>query len=157
REYVRYQESLGHTIETNTSMVPWDALPEDDKESNRRQADHVGHKLRAVDCGVRSLTDWLTPLVDFTDDEVETLAEMEHDRWAAARQAEGWKPGPRDRKRKRHPHLVEWADLDRKIREYDRHFARMLPSVLARAGFRVYRLPAEPRATTPVVAEEVVS
>jgi hypothetical protein len=156
-EYVRYQDSLGQTSETNKSMVAWEALPEDDKESNRRQADHVGHKLRAVDCGVRSLTDWLTPLVDFTDDEVEKLAEMEHDRWVAARRADGWKPGPRDRKRKRHPHLVEWKVLEDDVRDYDRHFARSLPSVLARAGFRVYRLRTSLRLTPPVVAEKVLS
>lgn len=155
-EYVRYQDSLGQTPETNQSMVSWEALPEDDKESNRRQADHVGHKLRAVDCGVRSLADWLTPLVEFTDEEVEKLAEMEHDRWGAARRAEGWRPGPRDRKRKRHPYLVDWDRLEDNVREYDRHFARTLPAVLAQAGLRVYRLHAEPSPTPSVEEKEVV-
>src|SRR3990172_861127 len=83
REYVRFQESLGETPQTNSSMVPWEALPEALKESNRQQADHVGHKLRVVGCGVRSLTDWLGPLLRFDKEEVEALAEMEHDRWVA--------------------------------------------------------------------------
>src|SRR5207248_1847394 len=47
-EYVRQQQRLGQTPKTNPSMVPWDELPEGLKESNRRQADDIGRKLRRV-------------------------------------------------------------------------------------------------------------
>jgi hypothetical protein len=47
--------------------------------------------------------------------------------------------------------------LEDDVRDYDRHFARSLPSVLARAGFRVYRLRTSLRLTLPVVTEKVLS
>ena len=45
----------------------------------------------------------------FTPEEVERLAEMEHERWLAERRALGWTPGPRDPQKKTNPNLVPWA------------------------------------------------
>src|SRR5207248_2665129 len=61
-EYVRQQQKLGQTTETNPSMVPWDELPEGLKESNRRQADDIGRKLREVGYCHTPTLDWGVPL-----------------------------------------------------------------------------------------------
>jgi hypothetical protein len=141
-DYIHHQRGLGHTPDTNPSMVPWDQLSEDLKESNRKQADHIGVKLEAVGCGLKLLFDWDAELFVFTTEEIERLAEMEHERWHQDRKAEGWTyaPEPKDEKRKTSPHMVHWADLPDGIREYDRNTVRGLPSFLARAGLQIYRL-----------------
>ena len=121
-------------------MVSWNELPEGLKESNRHQADHIGIKLKAIGCGIISLTDWDAKLFEFTKEEVERMAEMEHERWNAERLREGWTyaPGLKDVDRKTSPHLVPWDKLSEDIKEYDRNTIRGLPSFLARAGLQIY-------------------
>jgi hypothetical protein len=140
-EYVRQQARLGRSSASNPSMVPWQELPDDLKESNRRQADHIGVKLRAVGCAIAPLTDWQEPLFQFSGEEVERLARMEHERWVKERRAPGWKLGTKDLEKKTTPHLVPWEDLTEDVREIDRDFVRALPGILARAGFRIVRRP----------------
>ena len=141
-EYVRNQAARGFTPLTNPSMVPWEELPEELKESNRRQADHIGAKLRAVGCDIRTLEDWDAEPLSFTPEEVELMARMEHQRWMEERRAEKWvyAPGPKDAERKTTPYLVPWEELPEEIREYDRETVRAIPAFLKEAGFQVYRL-----------------
>lgn len=56
-DYVRSQQKAGAGPETNPSMSAWEKLPEDVKESNRHNADHILVKLAAVGCGIELLTD----------------------------------------------------------------------------------------------------
>ncbi|MBC7248057.1 MAG: NAD-binding protein [Actinobacteria bacterium] len=141
-EYLRNQAKRGFTSETNPSMVPWEALPEDLKESNRSQADHVGSKLRAVGCDIRPLEDWDAEPFTFSPGEVELMARMEHERWMEERLADGWTyhPGKKDLERKTSPHLVPWEELPEDVRDYDRETVRAMPAFLKEAGFQVYRL-----------------
>ncbi|MDH7487216.1 MAG: NAD-binding protein [Anaerolineae bacterium] len=141
-EYVRHQAEQGQTPESNPSMVPWDELPEGLKESNRRQADHIGVKLRAVGCAIAPLTDWEAERFQFTAEEVERMAEMEHQRFVEERRRAGWTyaPGPKDLERRTSPDLVPWDELPASEKEKDRHTVRELPRLLARAGLQVYRL-----------------
>ncbi|MGH9026444.1 MAG: NAD-binding protein [Acidimicrobiia bacterium] len=146
-DYVSKQRAEGQTPTSNPSMVAWAELPETLKESNRDQAANVGAKLHAVGRGLVPLTDWDEDPVEFTSDEVERLAVMEHERWRQERAGGGWTPGPkRDSDSKHTPYLVPWEELSEEIREYDRDTVRALPGILASAGFAVVRAPA-PRAT----------
>lgn len=141
-DYVRQQERAGQTPRTNRSMVPWDQLPDGLQESNRRQAEHIGEKLRAVGCALAPLADWDADAFAFTPPEIELLAEMEHDRWVAERLGDGWvyAPGLKDVERRTSPDLVGWDDLSGDTREKDRDTVRRLPAVLAQAGFQLERL-----------------
>lgn len=125
--------------EQNPSAVPWDDLPLDLKESNRRQADHIATKLDAVRCHLVPLTALEGDAFAFTPAEVEQLAEMEHERWVAERRAQGWTRGPRDPIQKTNPNLVPWAELDEPAREMNRSSVRRLPFFLNRAGFTAHR------------------
>ena len=140
--YILDQKKIGQTPRTNPSMASWDELPEGLKESNRRQADHIGIKLKAIGCGIASLTDWDAKLFEFKPEEVERMAGMEHERWNEERRLEGWTyaPEPKDLNRKTTPYLVPWNELSEDIKEYDRNTIRGLPAFLARAGFQIYRL-----------------
>lgn len=94
-------------------MVPGDELLESLKESNRRQADHIGVKLKAVGCGIAPLTDWEAERFQFTPEEVERMAEMEHRRFVEEWLRAGWTyaPGPKNLERRTSPDLVPWDEL----------------------------------------------
>lgn len=141
-DYVLNQEKEGKTPRTNPSMVPWEELPEGLKESNRRQAGHIGAKLKAVGCEVAPLDDWDAELFKFTPEEIELLAEKEHERWVKERKLNGWTfaAGEKNIQKKTNPHLIPWNQLTEKVKELDRDPVRGMPSFLAKAGFQVFRM-----------------
>lgn len=139
--YVREQTRLGHALEDNPSMVAWDELPDTLKSSNRRLADHISTKLKAVNCDVAPLHDWDRRLFEFTEPEIEKLAEMEHERWVEEREADGWRytDGEKDIESKLSPYLAPWEDLTEEVKGYDRDTIKYLPTFLAKAGFEIFR------------------
>ena len=88
-DYVRQQEKAGQTPETNSSMVPWDQLPATLKESNREQAAHDRVKLRSLNYDIIPRTNWESDQFEFTAEEVDDLAQLEHERWMAEKSALG--------------------------------------------------------------------
>ncbi len=139
-EYVQEQKLLGYTSEENPTLVPWDQLTEEKKESNRRYADHMGIKLGTVEHRIEPLRDWDAIDYEFNENDIETMARMEHDRWCQELGREGWSYGPeRDDTRKTHPALVPWTDLPEGEKDKNREFIRDLPQLLSRAGFQVQR------------------
>ena len=139
--YVREQQAKGDGAATNPSLVPWEEAEESLKESNRRFAEGIDQKLRAAGCVLRPARDSSSaPLFQFSDGEVEALARIEHDRWAADLERDGWRRGPtKDPVAKRHPLLVSWAELSEDDRDKDRAAVRNLPAMLLRAGFAIER------------------
>ena len=144
-DYLRQQAAAGVTPTQNSSMVPWDALPEHLKESNRNQADDIGVKLKAVQCSAAPLLDWDEPPFEFKPEEVERLARLEHDRWMAEKRKNGWRHGPKkDSEAKTHHCLVPFDELSREEQDKDRNAVCQIPVLLARVGFRVHRLNVRP-------------
>ena len=138
-EYVDEQRRQGATANSNSSVVPWEQLPDSLKESNRDQASHIGVKLAAIGCGIAPLSDWDADRLTFTEDEVERLAELEHERWTDQRLRDGWTLGPKDIDAKVSPYLIPWAQLSDEVKEWDRRTIRGIPGFLARAGYQVVR------------------
>jgi hypothetical protein len=139
-DYVHQQREAGQTPETNAALRDWDDLDQASKERNRRQAAHLGVKLDAVGCEIEPWTDWDSEPVVFTKEEVESLAEMEHERWCEERRAEGWVyAAQRDDAHRRNPYLLPWGELPEGIKDWNRAAARKLPDLVARAGFAVVR------------------
>lgn len=120
-------------------MFPWEKLNPDMKESNRQQADHIAIKLRAVSCYISSDEQIDTGFEGFSDEEIDLLACMEHDRWVAERLLAGWIIGSKEPGKRQSPYLVDWADLPDPIREYNREIVRNIPAILALEGKRVVR------------------
>jgi hypothetical protein len=141
-DYVRQQIEQGQTPESNPSIRPWEELPETLKESNRAQAGHIGAKLRAAGYAISPLVDWDAGQFEFSPDEVERLAMMEHERWMEERLREGWTyaPGHKDLRKKTTPYLVPWEELDEATRELDRAPVRQLPSLLATVDLQIVRV-----------------
>ena len=122
------------------SMKPWHELDEDFKQSNRKQAYHIFTKLQEVNCGLEPLILWDEPLFEFTPDEVEKLAELEHIRWVEERTFEGWKPGSKNKELKTTPWLVPYSQLPEEIKEFDRKPVKKIPALLARIDLKVVRI-----------------
>lgn len=128
--------AAGATRSDDPSLRSWSELPETLRESNRDQAAHIAVKLAAVRRAVGPLIDWNTALDPFSDDEVEVMARLEHDRWVTERRKGGWRPGPRDPRRRTTPYLIPWEQLSEEIRDHDRMFVRELPRLLASVGLQ---------------------
>jgi hypothetical protein len=140
-DYVQHQKSKGETPRMNPSLVSWEDLADYLKESNRQQADHIGVKLKTVGCSIAPLTDWDADLFQFTQEEVEKLAEMEHERWFEERSRNGWKYGKdKNIKRKISTDMIQWDRLTPEAKEKDRNTVRALPAFLEKAGFKINRI-----------------
>jgi len=70
----------------------------------------------------------------------ERLAENSHDVWASRRLAEGWTYGPaRDDVAKKHPDLVQYAELPDTEKQYDRATAIETLKAIIAVGYRIER------------------
>lgn len=132
--------SQGKARSRDLSMAKWDKLPDYLKESNRQQADHIFEKLRRIGCTVHKAANRnITPMT-FTEDEIEIMAKMEHDRWNEERLLDGWKWGERrDATKKTSPYLVGWSELPEDVKERDRQTVRKIPEFLAKVGLEIQR------------------
>jgi hypothetical protein len=90
--YVATETAKGETPATNPSMVPWERLPEGLCESNIAQAAGIGEKMEAIGAVVvpesASVPDFA-----FADQEIDSLAQLEHERWMRDKVSQGWKYG----------------------------------------------------------------
>jgi hypothetical protein len=147
--YVRSRRLDGSLSPVDAALEPWSRLPEALKASNRAQAAHIGAKLDAVGCGLVPLEDVDCGAFSFTRNEIELLAEMEHERWVVERRVAGWRPDPeRDVTRRTTPYLVGWAELPDDIRDRDRETIVRLPAQVNDAGYQIVRLVEDDRGAT---------
>jgi TrkA-N domain/RyR domain len=123
---------------TDPATVAWEELPEQLKKSNRDQARHVWIKLDAVGC-VLAPHAGDGEMFQFTADEVELLARLEHDRWVKERRSDGWTSGERNVERKTTPYLVGWNHLTEEVRDLDRAAVIGLPAFVNDVGYRIVR------------------
>jgi RyR domain len=139
-------ERLARAIHSNylAEFAPdgesWEHLDEDLKEANRAQARDIGAKLDRIgaDVSVTTAGNGVTTFT-FSDEELETLARAEHERWVAQRTEAGWHTGDRNDTAKLHPSLVPWEQLSDSEQDKDRDAVRHIPDVLAEVGLRVVR------------------
>ncbi len=134
----RIQE--GKNPDDDPAMVPWPRLDETYQKANLGQAGHIFTKITAIHCRIVPLTDWDEELFSFTDEEVEILAALEHERWNQDRLADGWMYGAeRNNEKKKTPYLVPYEQLPEDIKEYDREPVRNIPMLLAMIDLKVIR------------------
>ncbi len=146
--YLAEQAARGASDRDNPSLVPWERLPEDLRDSNLRQADHIVAKLAAVGYDIAALADWDAEDFAFAPEEVEAMGAIEHARWLDEHWAAGWTldAGPKDPSRKTSPFLVPWIELPALQRADECAAVRDLPRLLATVGLQVVRIasPEEP-------------
>lgn len=139
--YVDKERERGIDGAENPSMVPWEELSDDLRDSNRSFADGVGEKLEALDLALvpAALRTIGAPELPLAEEDLEELARREHDRWVEDHERRGWTyaAGSRNPDRKTHPLLVPWSELPESEREKDREPVRELPVLLHRAGLDI--------------------
>jgi hypothetical protein len=144
-DYCRQRLAAGDTSEANEALVAWENLPDRYRSNNYGQARDIRSKLDRIDC-VITQAPTAAPFA-FTAAEVDQLSRWEHERWMRNRLDEGWTYGPvRDNTRKVHPDLVDYDQLTTAAKAKDEQFVRLIPGLLASAGYRIAR------ASTPLAA-----
>lgn len=136
--HARYNEKqlIDHP-ERPLAFPDFSSLPDDLKYSNLRQAQGIYDKLELIGCELRPKGK-RGAIRSFTDEQVEMLAEHEHDQWMAERIARGWTLGERDVAKKRSPYLVPYGELTEEIKDYDRDAVRNIPALCDRIGMAIY-------------------
>lgn len=119
------------------ALADWEELHPNLKQSNYAQVDHIEEKMRTVGLTLRKASPKSLRLRAFTEEEVESLAEMEHGRWNVERLLAGWTLGEKDVEKKRSPYLVAWSELPEDIKEYDRAAVRAIPGMLKELGYEI--------------------
>ena len=77
---------------------------------------------------------------EFTPNQIEMLAELEHRRWLAERRVANWTFGTvKDEVRRENPNLLAWEKLEETVKDYDRKAVRLIPPLLAGALRKIVR------------------
>lgn len=119
--------------------VIWEELSQEYKDSNRKAADHIGVKMRAIGCKIVENDD-PRPEGLFTQKELLLLAKLEHKRWSAERSLAGWTYSKtRNNSARKTPDLTNWVNLTNEAQDYDMNAVQSIPEVLATIGLKVVR------------------
>jgi ppGpp synthetase/RelA/SpoT-type nucleotidyltranferase len=142
-ENYRSIQSEGMKLQ-DPSLVEWNDLQENLKESNRHMADFIFETLKQIDCVVKIAKHGEVQKIELNKDEINKLAEMEHGRWNVERLLDGWRWGEKkDIPERINPYLVGWSELPEKVKKWNRETVRKIPEYLAEAGFEIKRLEKE--------------
>jgi voltage-gated potassium channel Kch len=139
-----YREKYPSTCK-DPSCFPWASLDISYRDSNRQQADHLYVKLRAINCLTAPKDEKLNhqSFVEFTQEELDILAPVEHARWCAERYIDGWKyaPGEKDLVKKTNRCLVDWSDRELKMKDRDKDYdaVKNIPNLLKQIDECIWR------------------
>jgi hypothetical protein len=124
----------------HSSLKPYDELPEEEKEQNRSNARDIENKLASIGYAIIPARSDESPS-ELSNDEVEKLAEMEHERWMNQKIATGWKwASTTDKSMKLHRDLVPWNQLTHEEQEKDRILVKGISRIIAEAGYTMVKL-----------------
>jgi hypothetical protein len=140
--YYLQEQSEGPKTQS-PAFESWDDLSEEYKESNRGQAFDIQRKLKETNYGWKPVVKTSKGLNEdiITPEDMELMAEMEHDRWMKEKKENGWKYGEvRDNDKKITPYLLPYEDLDEDAKDLDRNAVNAIPEIMENAGFEIYSL-----------------
>jgi serine phosphatase RsbU (regulator of sigma subunit) len=120
----------------------FDSLPEDIKHSNLDNAYQIPAKLLSIGYKLRQTGRGFKPAVLHLDeDEIETMARVEHIRWCWDKILHGWIYGKiKDERKKIHPAIIPYEDLSESEKEKDRELVRLIPALLQDVGYDVFHI-----------------
>jgi hypothetical protein len=118
-------------------LSPWKSLARQDRAREWEKVSEIFQILKNSGFAVQKPTKNPPQFVRFTEEELESLAEAEHDRWCRERFAEGWTYGKLDHAKHTHPRLVPWSEFPEKFRNYDREACLAWPELFAKGGYEI--------------------
>lgn len=130
-------------IKTNHFLSEYETyyseLPEANKEANRAFVRNIPQSIERMGFSIVAIGN-KNEIKQFLPNEIESLAEMEHERWTKEKLDKGWQYGNhKDNDHKLHPCLVSWRDLPEGEREKDRILVKRIPQILAGVGYGILR------------------
>ncbi len=136
-----YMSWLHNTGETkNQNIVDFEDLPEEIKQSNLDNAYHIPTKLLAAGYKIRPFRKgFRQAALHLSEEEIETMARVEHIRWCWDKILNGWYYGKtRDDKKKLHPSIIPYEDLSESEKEKDRELVRLIPALLQDIDYEAF-------------------
>ncbi len=123
------------------AMKDWDELRSDYQKSNLAQANHIPTKLHQIGCEMVRVVDRDIVEYPLNHDEIDLMAEMEHNRWLVIQRINGWKYGrERDPEKKVNPYLVPWNTLNEDTKDWSRAVVSQIPSLLKELGYEILKI-----------------
>lgn len=122
------------------SRVTFEDLPSDIKSSNLDNAVHIPTKLLSAGYRIRPVKKGFRPAsLRLSEQEIETMARVEHLRWCWDKILNGWVYGEiKDSRKKTHPSIIPYDDLDESEKEKDRGLVRLIPALLKDIDYEAY-------------------
>ena len=118
----------------------YENLPEDIKVSNKDNAYHIPTKLLSIGYKMRPVKKvYKTLTLHLDEEEIETMARVEHIRWSWDKRLNGWIYGNvKDNTSKIHPGLIPYEELAESEKEKDRELVRLIPALLHDIDYEAY-------------------
>ncbi|WP_298501631.1 RyR domain-containing protein [uncultured Methanobrevibacter sp.] len=118
----------------------FDELPDYIKYSNYKQADFLVKILSELGYDVVDVASPGKAIDGFDEDEIEYLAEREHNAWYKLKVNLGWKyDSVKDEDAKTNPNLVEWDILDYDAQETNKRTFRNLTTLCDNVGLKIVK------------------
>jgi len=149
----RYQHELKTRIFDNDNSLLYDVLdsgnpftsdfdnlPDEIKKSNIDNAAHIPTKLLSIGYKIRPVKKGFKPVaLHLDEEEVETMAKVEHLRWTWEKRLDGWIYGStRDDLKKINPGLKPYDELSESEKEKDRQLVKLIPALLLDIKYEAY-------------------
>jgi serine phosphatase RsbU (regulator of sigma subunit) len=118
----------------------FDDLPDEIKFSNIDNALHIPTKLLSIGYKIRQVKKGFKPVtLHLNNDEIETMARVEHLRWSWEKRLAGWIFDEiKDETRKTHPSLIPYPELSESEKEKDRELVKLIPALLQDIDYEAY-------------------
>ncbi|MEM9656375.1 MAG: NAD-binding protein, partial [Actinomycetota bacterium] len=136
-----------HGVGGRPLAVEWDDLPDHGRELNYSQAEHIGVNLNNEGMEVVPIEAAEAPF-EFLPDEIERLAEKEHERWRAQKEDQD-RNRPAEEATSKNPNLVDWAALSDEIKLSNEDTISFIPTLLAEHGLGIRRFSSIPTGQPP--------
>ena len=118
----------------------WDEINEEVKQYIHSQVRHIPGALNKINYELISV-DEQPENIQFSNHEVEILAEYEHKKFSLEKKEAGWKYGIEfDEDKKIDPMLVSWDSLDEIYQNHIIESIKAWPEILAKANFKIEKL-----------------
>jgi hypothetical protein len=140
RRGYRYAPITNDPLKEHNSLRPYEQLTESEKEENRRNVIDIPDKLSRIGYAIvfTGGDENPKPLPELL---VNTLAEIEHERWMRSKFNEDWKQHSQtDKSLCRHKDLIDWKLLPEEEKEKDRVLVRWIPRILSKVGYRIVKM-----------------
>ena len=121
-------------------VIDFDDLQDEIKYSNIDNAVHIPTKLLSIGYKIRKVKKGFKPFaLHLNQEEIETMARVEHIRWAWEKRLNGWSYGKvKDDIRKTHPSLIPYDQLSESEKQKDRELVKLIPAFLHDIDYEAY-------------------